>query len=155
MKKYTVEKKIKKLSRPEGWAIVLIVIGLILLILERWGAIHSFRDLTKILDSLLFPFLGILMLISSSRQIKKIRGSYIKLDADNFSFKSRGIEKDFDSFVELQDIHITLETIKITDTSKNVYLIFLDDYINEGEQKEIKEYFNQIAEKIKKDKSKS
>lgn len=154
MKEYTVEKKIKKLSRPEGWAIVLIVIGLILLILERWGVIHSFRDLTKILDSLLFPFLGILILISSSRQIKKIRGSYLKLDADNFSFKSRGIERNFDRLIELQDIHITLETIKITDTSKNVYLIFLDDYINEGEQKEIKEYFNQIAEKIKKDKSK-
>lgn len=148
MKEFDVNKKIKKISRPELLAIFLIILGVILLFLERWSTINSFRDLTKILDSLLFPVLGILILINSSKQIKKIRGSYLKLDLETFSFKSRSVEKEIRDLSEVKDIKITLETIKITDNSKNEYTIFLNDYIKEGEQREIKEYFKEVAVKV-------
>jgi hypothetical protein len=148
MKEFDVNKKIKKISRPELLAIFLIILGVILLFLERWVTINSFRDLTKILDSLLFPILGIVILINSSKQIKKIRGSYLKLDLKTFSFKSRSVEKEIRDLSEVKDIKITLETIKITDNSKNEYTIFLNDYIKEGEQREIKEYFKEVAVKV-------
>jgi len=149
MKEYNVDKKIKKLSKPEGWAIVLIILGVILLFLEKWTAVHSFRDIGKILDSLLFPVIGIGILLNSSKQIKKIRGSYIKLEEDKFSFKSRSIEKEFYNLAEIKNVKINLETISIAENSNNAYTIFLDDYIGDNEQKEIKQYFKEVNEKIK------
>ncbi len=144
MKQYNIDKKIKKVSRPEGWAILGIILGAILLIFERWRAIHSFRDLVSILDSLFFPIIGIVVLIDVSKRLKKIRGSYLNIDADKIAFKSRGVEKEFNDFSEIKSISVKLDTILITENTNSTFTLFLDDYIGNGEQSEIKEYFNNL-----------
>lgn len=151
MKEYNVNSKIKKLSRPEIWIILLIILGLIRVIFNSIRNTYSYDEPFKFLDYLALPSVcfGIILIWNIKLSIKKIRGSYLKLDMDSFSFKSRGIEKEFNVSTEIKDINISLENIKIIDTFSKEYMIFLDDYLNESEQIEIKEYFKEIKEKIK------
>jgi hypothetical protein len=153
MKEYNVDSKIKKLSRPEIWIILLIILGLIRYLFNAIRNTYSFEEPFKFLDFFAIPSIGIgiLLLWNIKLSIKKIRGSYLKLDTESFSFKSRGIEKEFNSLSEIKAIDISIETVSITDNSSKQFVIFLDDYLNDGEQLEIKEYFKEIKEKIEND----
>jgi hypothetical protein len=153
MKEYNVDSKIKKLSRPEIWIILLIILGLIRYLFNAIRNTYSFEEPFKFLDFFAIPSIGIgiILLWNIKLSIKKIRGSYLKLDTESFSFKSRGIEKEFNSLSEIKAIDISIETVSITDNSSKQFVIFLDDYLNDGEQLEIKEYFKEIKEKIEND----
>lgn len=150
MKEYNVDGKIKKLSRPEIWIILLILLGLIRYLFNAIRNTYSFEEPFKFLDFFAIPSIGIgiILLWNIKLSIKKIRGSFLKLDTESFSLKSRGIEKEFNSLSEIKAIDISIETVSITDNSSKQFVIFLDDYLNDGEQLEIKEYFKEIKEKI-------
>lgn len=150
MKEYNVDSKIKKLSRPEIWIILLIILGLIRYLFNAVRNTYSVDEPFKFLDFFSIPSIGIgiILLWNIKLSIKKIRGSFLKLDTESFSFKSRGIEKEFNSLSEIKTIDISIETVGITDNSSKQFVIFLDDYLKDGEQLEIKEYFKEIKEKI-------
>jgi len=152
MKEYNVNSKIKKLSRPEIWIILIIILGLLRYLFNAIRNTYSIEESFKFLDLFAIPSIGIgiILLWNIKLSIKKIRGSYLKLDIERFSFKSRGIEKEFKISSEIKAIDISIETVSITDNSSKQFMIFLDDYLNDAEQQEIKEYFKEIKEKIKK-----
>lgn len=145
MKEYNVDARLKKLARPGGWAFALIAIGLVMLLFKDWSRMHG---VFQILDALLFPVIGVALFVDSSRRMQKIRGSYLKLGPDSFSFKSRGVEQMFDTLDEIKDIQITLETVKILDASDTTSTLFLEDYMGDGERNEIKAYFEELQTKM-------
>jgi hypothetical protein len=61
--------------------------------------------------------LGILILFNTSKKIKKVRGSYLKLETDNFSYKSQEIESIKGQVREIlknhRIQHTTLETLLV------------------------------------------
>jgi hypothetical protein len=141
MEEYTTEKLISKISRSEGLAIAVICVGVVLLIFEEWTSVQSFRDSFKVLDSFIPLVLGIVLLESNRRRIKKLRGSYIRFDGELIEFKSRGVEKKYSSHEELESVEIKLDRILLTDLKGEQGIIYLDDYVGDGEQKQIKKAF--------------
>jgi len=148
LKEFTPETLIRKLSKTEGWAIVLICIGLLLLLMEKWSAIHGIRDLFKIVDSFVLPGIGIGILITNSRKIKSLRSSYVKLDVDSFSFHSRGHEVNIQDLSSVKEIAIKLDEIVVTDVSGSVHTLLVSEYIGEGEKNEIKALFSELKKKL-------
>jgi hypothetical protein len=148
MEEFTTEKLIRKIGKSEGLAIVAICIGVVMLFLERWTAIHSFRDVFKVLDSF-FPLgIGIGLLISNANRIKKLRGSYVKISDRTVEFKSRGLEFQFDNPKTLRNTEIKLDQIIFTESNEKSGILYLDDYIGEGEQRKIKELIAVVKENM-------
>ena len=148
MEEFTTEKLIRKIGKSEGLAIVAICLGAIMLFLERWTAIHSFRDIFKVLDSI-FPLgIGIALLVSNANRIKKLRGSYVKISDQTVEFKSRGSEHHYGQPESIGNIEINLDKVVFTATNGTIGTLYLDDYIGDGEQKKIKELIAVVKENI-------
>lgn len=73
MKEYNVEHKIKKLSRPEIWIILIIVLGLIRFLFNLIRNTYSIGEPFKFLDYFALPSVGfgIVLLWNFKSSIKK------------------------------------------------------------------------------------
>ncbi|NOZ46324.1 MAG: hypothetical protein GXO79_06035 [Chlorobi bacterium] len=146
--KFETEKFEKKLKNIRWISVLLIIVGVIKFTLEDYSNINSYRSLGSLIDSLIFPILGIAIYISNTKKIKLIAGSYLLFENDGFAFKSRQIERKFNLKNDLERININLKTIELFNTENDSFVIHLDDYVEFKDKKEIKEKFKSFVNEL-------
>lgn len=147
-KKFVTEKLEKKLKFIRSISILLIIVGIIKLFFEDYSEFNSFASIGSLFDSLVFIILGIIIFLSISKRMTLVSGSYIWFEEDKMSFKSRKLEKKFESFSEINSVDIKLKTIEIYDSNENQLTFYMDDYVDYSDKKEIKLIFLEIQKEI-------
>jgi hypothetical protein len=143
---FSTEKLEKRLKFIRIISFLLILIGLFLLAFKDYKNFTNFASLGSFIDSLIFIVLGLLSFIAIKKQIK-ITSGYIKILDDNLSFKSRQKEKTLNKS-QITNIKIGLKEILITSDDGNIFIIYLDDYLDFSDKKEIKSRIGAFNNKL-------
>jgi len=143
---FSTEKLEKRLKFIRMSSLGLILIGIILLAFKDYKNFNNFASLGRFIDSFIFIVLGLLSFISINKQIE-ITPGYIKILDDNLSFKSRQKEMTLNKS-QIINIKIGLKEILITSAEGNIFKIYLDDYLDFSDKKEIKDRIEAFKNKF-------
>ena len=143
---FSTEKLEKRLKFIRMSSLGLILIGIILLAFKDYKNFNNFASLGRLIDSFIFIVLGLLSFISINKQIE-ITPGYIKILDDNLSFKSRQKEMTLNKS-QIINIKIGLKEILITSAEGNIFKIYLDDYLDFSDKKEIKDRIEAFKNKF-------
>jgi hypothetical protein len=143
---FSTEKLEKRLKFIRIISLGLILIGLILLAFNDYKNFSNFASLGRFIDSFIFIILGLLSFIAIKKQIEVTPG-YIKILDDNLAFKSRQKEMTLNKS-QIINIKIGLKEILITSVEGNIFKIYLDDYLDFSDKKEIKDRIEAFKNKF-------
>ncbi|WP_299440304.1 hypothetical protein [uncultured Aquimarina sp.] len=147
---FNTQKVIKKSETTKYISIGLMIYGLIKLFSFNWPYQFTTSSILGLVQVILFPILGIILLISSLKKIKMINGDFINFKEDVLHIKSRGIEKETHGVDKIKSIKINLDDIIVDYIDGLSLKINLVDYTDTSTRKEIKNNFkNRYSELIK------
>ncbi len=149
-KLFTTAKLEKKLRYLRSFSIVLAAFAIVLALFKDFSGFNGLSDMGSLLDSFIFLGLAIYSYITISKQITLISGSYIEFEEHSLRFKSRMCERSFKVEPEIKNIEIKLKTIEIDNAKDEHFTIFLDDYTEYSDKKEIKAHFEKLAKEVQK-----
>ncbi len=148
MKKYTTKNKVDKLQTRKILAIVLVVIGLFLLLID--GIPTSFQEFFDSLTGLAFIPLGLIYFFNISTSIKKIENDYITIGNQSLTLYQNETEYTFSSEAKPISIVQKLKSIEITSSKNEAIRIDLENYLLEfSEKQEMKASIKKLIEYFK------
>ena len=143
-------KAVKRSETNKYISIGLIIYGLIKLLNFNWPYQFTTSSILGLGQVVLFPILGITLLMSSFKKIKLINGDFIHFKKNTLHIKSRGVEKETNEFDDIKSIKINLDDIIVSYADGLALKINLVDYTDTSTRKEIKNHFkNKYSELIK------
>ncbi|WP_417785144.1 hypothetical protein [Tenacibaculum sp.] len=147
---FNTTKAVKRSETNKYISIGLIIYGLIKLLNFNWPYQFTTSSILGLGQVILFPILGITLLMSSFKKIKLINGDFIHFKENTLHIKSRGVEKETNEFDDIKSIKINLDDIIVSYADGLALKINLVDYTDTTTRKEIKNHFkNKYSELIK------
>ncbi|CAM1366446.1 hypothetical protein TOREUM_30532 [Tenacibaculum litoreum] len=147
---FNTTKAVKRSETNKYISIGLIIYGLIKLLNFNWPYQFTTSSILGLGQVILFPILGITLLMSSFKKIKLINGDFIHFKENTLHIKSRGVEKETNEFDDIKSIKINLDDIIVSYADGLALKINLVDYTDTSTRKEIKNHFkNKYSELIK------
>ncbi|WP_440066871.1 hypothetical protein [Tenacibaculum discolor] len=134
-------KAVKRSETNKYISIGLIIYGLIKLLNFNWPYQFTTSSILGLGQVVLFPILGITLLMSSFKKIKLINGDFIHFKENTLHIKSRGVEKETNEFDDIKSIKINLDDIIVSYADGLALKINLVDYTDTSTRKEIKNHF--------------
>ena len=142
---YTTEKKISKLSNQLILSWLVVAFALIRLAFKDYSSFDSFQAIGNFWDVILMIAFGITIMISSNRNIKKIKGFAFDIDESEFIYKTFDEELIFNVSSPAKTIKKTLKAIEISTIDDRKIRLCLDDFLLEyKELKKIDEYVTRL-----------
>ncbi len=142
---YSIEKQKKRLERSRLLSIVLMGIGVVRIVVELMEDANG--DWTEWLENMFYPALGLGIFLHATKRLKTIVGSHITFDTEGFSFQSRHIKGEFESYSQVSSVEVKLKIIKIKDQEGKEFVIHMDDYVVYSDRVAIKAKFDEISKK--------
>ncbi|TYA84428.1 hypothetical protein [Seonamhaeicola marinus] len=138
---FNTENSLKKVERNKYIAIAVLVFGLFKIFTFNWPYQFTTSSYFGLVQVILLPIIGTVLLVNSLKKIKLISGDFIKFKNNTFHIKSRGLEKEICDLNEVDSININLDNIVINCSNNSCIKIYLEDYNEIKVRKEIKKNF--------------
>jgi len=144
---YTTEKKTGKLVNQIMLSWVVIFFAVISLPFKNYSSFDSFQSIGNFLDVLIMFGLGLTMMISTNKKLKKVKGYAFDVSETEFIYKSFDENLTFNISSPAKSIRKTLKTIEIETMDNRKIILNLDDYMLDF--KELKK-IGSLVEKLNK-----
>jgi hypothetical protein len=126
---YTTKKKVGKLANQLILSWLVIGFALIRLAFKDYNSFDSFQAIGNFIDVLIMIGLGIAIMISSNKSIKKIKGIEFDINESEFIYKTFDEELKFCADSPAKSIKKTLKKIEINTVDDREILLNLDDFL--------------------------